>query len=309
MKKIIFSFLVLVVAGLFSCRKNEVEQDISQYDEEQIQAFIKTNGITGMQRDASGIYYKVLKAGTGSPLQYSDSIGFVFTLRSFDGRYASTDTLSNHYTGYLGHVSQKGYPLGLQTAIYDLVKNYGGKIRLLVPSHLGYGAAGVGSGSSTTNNTRIYGNQCLDYYINVMNNQPGDNQNTYDDMVIKNYMTTNNLTGFSKTASGVYYLITRPGVGTNPITNNSTVNCYYTFQLLSGYIFDQYNVSGSGASFEIPELIPGIRETLKSFATTGSKMTIIMPSSLAYGANGISTQNVPGNSCVRFDVQILNVTP
>jgi FKBP-type peptidyl-prolyl cis-trans isomerase FkpA len=308
MKKIIFFLLVAVVAGLSSCRKNDTDPDIKQYDEEQIQAFIKTNGITGMQRDASGIYYKVLKAGSGDPLQYKDSISLVFTLHTFDGRYASTDTIANHYSGYLGRISQTGYPLALQTAIYELVKKHGGKIRLLIPSNLGYGASGVGSGSSTTNNTRIYGNQCLDYYVNVMNNVSGDNQNTYDDLVIKNYLAANALTGFSKTASGIYYKILRPGVGTTPVTKNSTVNCNYTFTLLNGVVFSQYN-DGGGTSLDVPDLIPGIQEAFKSFATTGINMTLIIPSSLAYGKSGISSSNVPGNSVVRFDVQVLNVTP
>ena len=309
MKKIILSLLIAIVAGFVSCRKADTDPDINQYDEEQIQAYIKTNGITGMQRDATGIYYKVLKAGTGTRFQYKDSVGLVFTLHTFDGQYASTDTISNHYTGYLGHIGDSGYPAALQTAIYDLVKNYGGKVRLLIPSHLGYGVKGVGTGSSTTTNTRINGNQCLDYYINVMNNQPGDNQKTYDDQVIKNYITANALTGYQKTASGLYYSIIRPGVGTTPVTNDSYVNCYYTFRLLNGYIFNEYNSAGAGAQLEIPELIPGVREALKSYATTGTNMSVIIPSSLAYGGPGIKSQNLPGNSCVRFDVQVLNVTP
>ncbi len=309
MKKIILSLLIAIVAGFVSCRKADTDPDINQYDEEQIQAYIKDKGITGMQRDASGIYYKVLKAGTGARFEYADSIGLVFTLHTFDGTYASVDTMNNHYTGYLGHISQASYPLALQTAIYELVKNYGGKIRLLIPSNLGYGAKGVGSGSSTTVNTRIAGNQCLDYYVNVMNNQPGDNQDTYDDLVIKNYLAANNLTGFQKTASGLYYLIVRPGVGTTPVTDNSYVNCNYTFSLLNGFVFNQYNTTGAPAQLEVPDLIPGVKEAFKSFATTGTNMTVIMPSSLAYGANGIQSQNLPGNSCVRFDVQVFNVTP
>ncbi|MFD0748671.1 FKBP-type peptidyl-prolyl cis-trans isomerase [Mucilaginibacter calamicampi] len=308
MKKIILSLLIAVVAGFVSCRKTDTDVDINQYDDEQIQAYIKTNGITGMQKDASGVYYKVLKTGTGSRFQYSDSVGFVYTLHSFDGQYASVDTIANHYTGYLGHISEATYPLSLQTAIYELVKNYGGKIRLLIPSHLAYGAKGIGTGSSTTVNVRIAGNQCLDYYINVMNNQPGDNQNTYDDLVIKNYLAAKGLTGYQRTSSGLYYLITRPGVGTTPVTNNSYVNCFYTTGLLNGLMVDQNN-DAPGAQLEVPEVITGIREAFKSLATTGAKMTIIMPSSLAYGQMGVKANNIPGNSCLRFDVQVLNVTP
>lgn len=309
MKKIIFSVLTLVVVALVSCRKGDVDPDIKQYDEEQIQNFIKTNGITGMQRDTSGVYYKILKEGTGDALQYADSINLVFTLHTFDGRYASVDTFANHYGGFLGHIQKSGYPLALQTSIYNLVKKHGGRIRMLIPSHLGYGASGVGQGSSTTNNTRIYGNQCLEYYVNVMNRLPGDNQNTYDDLVIKNYLTANALTGFQKTPSGIYYQITRQGVGTTPVTDNSTVYCTYTFKLLNGYIFNEYNTAGAGAPLEVPELVPGLREAFKSLATIGTKLTIVLPSSLAYGRTALSTNNVPANSCVRFDVQVLNVTP
>jgi len=39
----------------------------------------------------------------------------------------------------------------------NLLKNKGGKIRLLIPSHLAYGTTGVGSGSSTVTNNRIAG--------------------------------------------------------------------------------------------------------------------------------------------------------
>ena len=309
MKNIILSILIAIVAGFVSCRKTDTDLDINQYDDEQIQAYIKTNGITGMQKDASGIYYKILKAGTGNRFQYSDSIGIVFTLHSFDGQYASVDTIANHYTGFLGHIGDSGYPAAMQTALYELVQKYGGKVRLLIPSHLGYGAKGVGAGSSTTVNTRIAGNQCLDYYINVMNNQPGDNQNTYDDLVIKNYITAQGLTGFQRAPSGLYYSITRPGVGTTPVTDNSYVNCFYTSLLLNNFIFDQYNYDGAGAQLEVPDLVPGIKQAFKSFATSGTKMIVIMPSSMAYGSAGVKSKNIPGNSCVRFDVQVLNVSP
>ncbi len=308
MKKIILSVLVLIVATLVSCRKNDVDQDIKQYDDEQIQNFIKTNGITGMQKDASGVYYKILSTGSADDLKYSDSVSFVFTLHTFDGRYASVDTLSNHYTGYLGRLQNSGYPAALQTAIFELAKKYGTRIRLLVPSNLGYGTAGVGQGSSTTNNTRIYGNQCLDYYINIMKKTPAD-QKLYDDMVIRNYMTANGITDYQKTASGLYYKILRPGVSSTPVTDNSTVNCNYTFSLLNGYIFDQFNGSSTGTPLEVPELVAGVKEALTSFATVGTNMSVLIPSSLAYGTRSSSSPVIPGNSCVRFDVQVFNVTP
>lgn len=309
MKKIVFSLLIVAIAGIMSCRKTDTDPDIKQYDEDQIQAFIKTNGITGMQRDTSGIYYKILTPGTGTTLAYPDSLSFVYTLNTFDGKYKNVDTLNNHYCGFLGHLSAKGYPKALQTALFNLVKKNGTRVRFLVPSHLAYGPTGIGSGSSTNTDTRIDGNQCLDYYIHLMNNQPGDNQDTYDDLVIKNYLIAKSLTGYTKLPNtGVYYLITKPGVTNSVITDNTTISATYTFTLLNGYIFNENNTS-SGVSLEIPDMIHGLREGIKSVGSSGAKITFLLPSGQAYGKTGIPSLSVPSNAVVRFDVQILNVTP
>jgi len=50
-------------------------------------------------------------------------------MHSFDGKYVVEDTVLNHYFGYLGHVSPNGLMLGMR----NLLKNKGGKIRLLIP--------------------------------------------------------------------------------------------------------------------------------------------------------------------------------
>lgn len=308
MKKIIFTVLIAAVAGITSCRKNDADPDVKQFDEEQIQAYIKNNAITGMQRDTSGIYYKVLTPGTGPSLSYADSIGLVFTLKTVDGNYSSADTISNHYSDYLGHLGTKGYPASLQSALLNLAKKYGTRIRLLVPSHIGYGLNGVGQGSSTNVNTRIEGNQCLDYYIHVINKLPGDNQNTYDEQVIKNYITANSLTGYQRTASGLYYKVLLPGVGSAQITDNTTITAFYTVSLLNAFVFNQYNTDPA-ASLDIPDLIKGVQEGLKIAGTSGVKLSFLIPSYLGYGKTGLTSLSVPGNSCLRFDVQVVNVTP
>ena len=308
MKKIIFAVLIAAVAGLTSCRKNEVDPDVKQFDEEQIQAYIKNNAITGMLRDTSGIYYKILTPGTGPSMAYADSVSLVFTLKTVDGKYTSADTINNHYSDYLGHLGIKGYPESLQSALLNLAKRYGTRLRLLVPSHIGYGLNGVGQGSSTTENVRIDGNQCLDYYIHIINKIPGDNQNTYDEQVIKNYITANSLTGYQRSASGLYYTVTRPGIGDAKITDNTTITAFYTVSLLNGFVFNQYNTEPA-TSLDIPDLIKGVQEGLKAAGTSGAKLSFLIPSYLAYGKQGITTLSVPGNSCLRFDVQVVNVTP
>src|SRR6185437_2055062 len=131
------------------------------------QAYIAANNLTGMKRDTvggdtSGIYYQILLPGVaGTHYAYSDSLDFVFTLKSFDGNYQSLDTNStNHFENFAGHIASTGYPYGLQLVIHDVLAR-GGAIRVLIPSRLAYGVGGYGTGSRLNINSRIAGNQCL----------------------------------------------------------------------------------------------------------------------------------------------------
>lgn len=318
MKQTTFTLLLFSIIALVSCRKDKYDPTIKEYDDDQIKSYVSTNGITGMQRDTSGIYYKITDPGlTGSDIQYPDTISMVFTIRSIDGKYISSDTIANHYAGVAGHIYGTVSPLGLnvpglQSAIHDILKHPGGIMRVIIPSHLAYGVSGAGSGSSTITTNRIAGNQSLDYYVHIIGNRRADathpsDQEAYDQMVIKNYIGTNGLTTMKQDPEyGYWYSIGVPGTGTVPITDNSTVSVTYTTELLNGTIADQYNVDGPGQPFDIPDLIKGVQFSLKKYATTGTLMTVLIPSHLAYGNIASS---IPPNSCVRYDVRVLAVAP
>jgi FKBP-type peptidyl-prolyl cis-trans isomerase FkpA len=308
MKQKIFTLLLLSTIGLISCRKTEVNIDIKQYDQQQIESYISTNGITGMQRDLSGgdttgIYYKTILPGNGVGFEYTDSISFVYTIKTFDGLYNSADTIINHYSVYVGQLTKTGLPAGLQLMVKNALKK-GGSMRLLIPSRLAYGVKGAGSGSSSTVNSKIAGNQCLDYYIHAI-----IDQKAYDDDVMVKYIAANSLTGYQKAPSGLYYKINKPGTGTVPITDNTTVNINYVGTLLNGTIFDSFATenNATGTTFDVPDMIAGVREGVKNYCTTGSNVSFIIPSRLAYGRNGAS--KIPANSCIRFDMVVISTTP
>jgi len=317
MKQTTFTLLLFAIIALVSCRKDKYDPTIKQFDEDQIKSYMSANGISGMQRDTSGIYYKIIDQGlTGSVIQYSDTISMVFTVRSIDGKYVSSDTIANHYGGVAGHIYGTTLPLGLnvpglQTAVHDILQHPGGIMRVIVPSHLAYGVSGAGSGSSTVTSNRIAGNQSIDYYIHIIGNRRADpprlsDQDAYDQLVIKNYIGTNGLTTMKQDPDGYWYSISIPGTGTVPITDNTTVSVTYTTQLFNGTIADQYNVDGPGRSFDIPDLIQGVQRSLKKYATTGTLMTVLIPSRFAYGN---ITTSIPANSCIRYDVRVLAVAP
>jgi len=260
--------------------------------------------------DTTGMYYQIINPGdsvyNGTPiprLDFPDKIAFVFSLRSFDGKYVQSDTIANHYDDYLGHITSNRLPAGLQLAIYNILKHRGGSMRLLIPSHLAYGVSGYGSGSILNTNTRIAGNQCLDYYVHVIGNIPTDNQATYDDLVIRNYMQANGLTGYTKVQSTTlpgnyyYYKIITPGTGATQITDNSTITYTATGQLFNATIFDNENAT-AGSTQPVFGFVPGVKEALENFATTDTKISILMPSVLGYGE--VPNGSIPPNSCLRF---------
>lgn len=307
MKQTIFTLLVLISIGFMSCRKDRNDPDIKQYDQTQIQNYIAANGITDMLRDTtdgdtSGIYYKIISQGRGTPLDYSDQISFVFTVRSLDGKFISLDSLNaNHFYGYLGHVSSS-LPRGLQIAIHNLIKYKGTSARVIVPSRLAYGINGYGSGSSSNANTHIAGNQSLDYYINVVSNQE-----LYDDAIINNYIKTKGLNGFTKTADGVYVKVATPGTGVDLINLDSYITNTYSGKCLNDIVFDSTTLQGTtSSSFTVSDLVKGVQEGLTG-QTAGAAVSIIIPSRFGYGTAGSGT-SISANVVLYFDFTIATVS-
>ncbi|GGH21227.1 FKBP-type peptidyl-prolyl cis-trans isomerase [Mucilaginibacter phyllosphaerae] len=308
MKQKIFTFLLIAAAGLSACKKLEEQPTIKVFDDQQIQSYVAANSIAGLTKDEnSGIYYKVLSQTTSGAdsIKYSDEVLIVYTVKTLDGKYVSSDTIANHFYSYLGQLSFKnattgfGYPIGLQLAIHDLLR-YKGSMRLLIPSNLAYGVNGFGTGSVTNTNTRIGGNQSLDYYVNVIKDQ-----NAYDDQVIKNYIAAKNLTGFVKDPLGYYYKINTQPTGTiGEIKDFSNVTATYQGYLLNDVAFDINSVT-SAATLVPFSLVDGVKDAMLKHVATGTNITLLIPSSLGYG---LPSSGVPPASILKFDFNVTGVT-
>ena len=197
--------------------------------------------------DTTGIWYQNITPGTGHNRHAGLSrsgILCIYLKSHLTDKYILTDTVLDHFRDLWGISRLRA----LRLAMHNILKYKGGKMRVLIPSHLAYGVSGAGSGSSTVANGRIAGNQCLDYTINMLPDQAA-----YDDVVIQTYMAANNLTVIPKSqryGSGMYYKITTAPTGTNAININSTVTLTYTGYLIEQYVFDntfatlqQYNLT------------------------------------------------------------------
>jgi FKBP-type peptidyl-prolyl cis-trans isomerase len=133
-------------------------------------------------------------------------------------------------------------------------------------------------------------------------------QKGIDDAVLQEYFKANNITP-QKTASGLYYTVSREGTGElGKAGNMYSVN--YTGKLLNGKAFD----SNTDTAFHHTEplnieigkgrVIRGWDEGLL-LLKKGAKATLYIPSTLAYGPQ--EQRNIPANSVLVFDVEVLDI--
>jgi FKBP-type peptidyl-prolyl cis-trans isomerase len=133
-----------------------------------------------------------------------------------------------------------------------------------------------------------------------------------DDKAINDYLKANNLTA-TKTASGMYYVITTPGTGANA-TNGQKITMNYTGTLLNGKKFDS-NEDPAFQHVEPFEFTLGQGQVIRGWdegialLNVGAKAKLLIPSPMAYGDRGMpgnpaNPDGIPANSPLVFDVQV-----
>ena len=107
------------------------------------------------------------------------------------------------------------------------------------------------------------------------------------------------------TASGLKYTDEVVGTGATP-QKGQTVTVNYTGTLENGKKFDSSFDHGKPADFKIGvgKVIKGWDEGLMTMKV-GGKRRLVIPSKLGYGPEG--TPNIPGNSTLIFDIELLGV--
>ncbi|MNK49190.1 putative FKBP-type peptidyl-prolyl cis-trans isomerase [compost metagenome] len=134
---------------------------------------------------------------------------------------------------------------------------------------------------------------------------------TIDDAAIQAYLKKNNLS-FEKDASGYYYKVTTDGTG-DVIKNSDSVYYSYTFKTLSGQVLNQTSnvmIPGTFLGYtdrftinNVSYVFTPIREVLTKLKR-GGNATLIMPSNMAFGKNGISFLNIGSNENILVNLGI-----
>lgn len=114
--------------------------------------------------------------------------------------------------------------------------------------------------------------------------------------------------GIQSTASGLQYKVIAEGKGDKPKATDTAV-VQYKGALIDGTVFDSSEKhGGKPVSFPINRVIPGWTEGLQ-LMTPGAKYQFFIPAKLAYGPNPPPGSNIPPNSVLVFDVELVSVTP
>jgi len=109
--------------------------------------------------------------------------------------------------------------------------------------------------------------------------------------------------GYAKDSNGIYFKTTKEGSGSK-IGGRKNVACEYKGYLVDGRVFDQSK--GRGPLEFVTDggqMIPGF-DIMVQDMKVGEKRTIVIPSELAYGPNGIPGV-IPGGAYIAFDVELV----
>ena len=134
-----------------------------------------------------------------------------------------------------------------------------------------------------------------------------EDQMAIDRDIILEYAADNNLQG-EFTDLGTYYIIEDAGSGSATPAVTSVIDIYYEGQLLDGTQFDQSG--GFPAQLQMWNLIRGWQDGLANFKKD-SKGVLLIPSRLAYGADGRKNQItdeyiIPPDAVLRFNVELVD---
>ncbi len=114
--------------------------------------------------------------------------------------------------------------------------------------------------------------------------------------------------GITKTESGLRYEVTLEGSDVVATKNSDVVHLHYHGTFIDGTVFESSVDRGQPISFPLNGVIRGFSEGLK-LVGEGGKITLYMPSSIAYGDNPRQGGPIKPGMALIFEVELLKVNP
>ncbi|NJM16315.1 MAG: peptidylprolyl isomerase [Bacteroidales bacterium] len=117
----------------------EANKQLVLKDEKIIEEHVRANGLN-LQKSQTGLWYQIIKKGTGKKVEEGDKVSIAYTLALLDGTVCHTDRESGPKTFKAG---QGGVERGLEEGLLLLHK--GDSACFILPPHLGHGLTGDGN--------------------------------------------------------------------------------------------------------------------------------------------------------------------
>jgi len=111
--------------------------------------------------------------------------------------------------------------------------------------------------------------------------------------------------GVTVTESGLQYEVLVEGDGDKPAATDQ-VEVHYEGRLVSGEVFDSSVERGEPATFPLNRVIAGWTEGVQ-LMSVGAKYRFIIPAELAYGDAEVGGGQIPPNSTLIFEVELLDI--
>lgn len=291
-----YAFVLLGLMILLNSCKKEYES-IQNIDDTKIKDYLTNNNITNAVHDETGYYYQILTPGTGTEnYKNSDSVLYNVTVKSlFDGTSFYASPVSANLGSKVGYMDTF---LGLKNTSIRTALNAlkpGGSFRVILPSYLAFGKNGSTS-------LKVPSNEVIEVTVSTF---PELNQQALDDRRIKAFLKDKGLEGDpDPKGSGTYSVVSNAGTGEVTIELSSTIKAKYTGRLLDGTQFDA-STDGTFSS-ALSSLVGGWRALIGLDLKTGAKVRLLIPSGSGYGTSAQGT--IPANSCLDFDIEIVEIT-
>ena len=284
--------LILSCLVFVACKDDDSSlspEEQLQVDLEIIEQYLTNNNLTA-QSTASGLHYIIEEEGTGGNPDAEEPVIFEYTgLFTDDTEWASSHNGPEAF-------SLNSIPPGFKEGIPFF--KIGSKGKLIMPSALAFGTAGIGGVAPNT--VMVFDVELPE--LCLADTTLESKIACLDQMKIQQYLTDNNLTA-EMTASGLHYIIEEEGVGNAHPTPTDQVEVHYQGYLLDDRVFDQ-----SGADpvkFLLSSVIDGWEEGIRLFKK-GGKGKLFIPSSLAYRSSPPDGSGIPPNAALAFDVELVD---
>ena len=280
-----------------------------------IEGFLSNKNLRA-EKTREGIFYSMITEGAGQLPRQGEFVKIRYVGKLLSGKIFDESPKDEPYVFQLGN----GQVIeGWNKAIQKL--KIGTKATLYIPAYLAYGSIGIGT-AIPPNSPLIYDIELVevlnksqyDAHIHNLEDKQRkmfDNRSAQqfetDKKHINDYALLHRLK-VNRTASGLSYIVTKPGSGILP-KEGSKVTLHYNGMLLSDRIFDETKDKlPKTMKIGDDKLIAGLEEGLQFF-NTGAEGYILIPSSLAYGATPFEEGKVvvAPHSVLIYQVQIVGV--